>query len=110
VTRSGCSSILVPPLKGRAPELSRIVDEYAEDARVALSAPSGSFIRSDRDWVLKYSAKTLPEIETATLRLVALRWSGNITRAAERLGMAATSLGDWIGRRKLPRHVEARQQ
>lgn len=106
--RAGRLSILVPALEGRAEEVTRIVDEYAEDARAALSAPPDSFIRSDRDWVLANEASTLTEIETATLRLIALRISPNVTRAAERLGMTATSLNNWLARRKLPRHVEVR--
>ena len=104
--RSGCLAIQIPPVKDRAEELSRIVHEYAEDACSVLAAPARAFVRSDRDWVLEHAAKSLPEIETTTLRLVALRSSGNIARAAERLGMAATSLADWITRRKLPQHIE----
>jgi hypothetical protein len=108
--RAGRLSILVPALKDRAQEIARIVDEYAEDARAAFSAPPSSFVRSDRAWVLANEASTLPEIETATRRLVALRSSENAERAAERLGMTGTSLRNWIGRRKLPQHVEVRQR
>jgi hypothetical protein len=104
--RTGCLSIQIPPLKDRAEELSRVVHEYAEDACSVLAAPARAFVRSDRDWVLQHAAKSLPEIETTTLRLVALRSSGNVAGAAERLGMAATSLADWITRRKLPQHLE----
>lgn len=45
---------------------------------------------------------TLAEIEKATLRLVAIEMSSNLSRAAERLGMAPVSLTRWVGRRKLP--------
>jgi hypothetical protein len=109
VQRAGRLSILVPSLKGRAREIPRIVDEYAEDACAVLSAPPESFIHSDRDWVLAHAANNLQSIETATLRLVALRSSENVARAAERLGMTATSLRNWIGLRKLPQYVEAAQ-
>jgi hypothetical protein len=47
----------------------------------------------------------LPDIEKATLRLVAIRESRNLSSAAARLGMAPVSLSRWIGRRKLPMHV-----
>jgi len=40
--------------------------------------------------------------EKATRRLVALRMSEDLRRAAEILGMAPVSLQRWIGRRKLP--------
>jgi len=48
----------------------------------------------------------LPDIEKATLRLVAIRESRNLSAAAARLGMAPVSLSRWIGRRKLPMHIE----
>jgi hypothetical protein len=40
--------------------------------------------------------------EKATLRLVAIRASRNMSGAAERLGMAPVSLSRWLDRRKLP--------
>ena len=46
--------------------------------------------------------KPLAEIEKATLRLVAIRSSRNVSAAAARLGMAPVSLSRWIGRRTLP--------
>lgn len=99
--------IHVPPIKQRAGEVRRIVDEYALDAAAALDAPPTSFTGADREWVLKYGASSLAEIEKATLRLVALRISRNRTRAAERLGMAPVSLSRWISRRNPPVHLES---
>jgi hypothetical protein len=93
--------IEIPSLSSRADELERIIDEYARDAGQALGVEA-VFSKVDRDWVRSNSAASLPEIEKGTLRLVALRDAGNIARAAERLGMAHTSLGEWIGRRRLP--------
>jgi hypothetical protein len=95
-------TIEVPPLAGRAKELRRIVEEYALDALAELGEPRGSFTAADRDWVLAHEATSLADIEKATLRLIALRTSGNVNRAAARLGMAHVSLARWIGRRKLP--------
>lgn len=91
--------IRIPSLQKRQKELSRIVDEYALDAIAALNVPPTSFINDDRVWVLRHAARRLPEIEKATLRLVALRASRNRSRAAERLGMAMVSLSRWMGRR-----------
>jgi hypothetical protein len=52
--------------------------------------------------VRQYAAASLAEVEKATLRLLALRTSRNMSVAASRLGMAAVSLSRWLGRRKLP--------
>lgn len=94
--------ILVPSLITRASELSRIVDEYTFDALEALGAPDACFTDDDHAWVLEHSSLTLPEIEKATLRIVALRMSRSLSHAAERLGMAPVSLTRWLRRRKLP--------
>lgn len=94
--------IKVPPLAGRAGELWRIVEEYARDAAAELRAPPSSFTAEDRDWVLAHEARSLADIEKATLRLIALRTSRSVNRAAARLGMAHVSLARWIGRHKLP--------
>jgi len=99
--------IEVPPLAGRTAELPRIVDEYARDAAAELSVPAGSFTRADREWVLEHGVSSLAEIEKATLRLIALRISKSLPRAAERLGMAPVSLSRWIGRRKPPMQFES---
>ncbi|HEU4733694.1 MAG TPA: hypothetical protein VFT22_37630 [Kofleriaceae bacterium] len=52
--------------------------------------------------VLESAPATLAEIETTILRLVAIRKSRSMSRAAERLGVAPVSLLRWVGRRKLP--------
>jgi len=99
--------ITVPPLASRLDELDQIITEYADDAIAELSAPpTTSFLPADRDWVRVHSASSLPDIEKATLRLVAIRESRNLSAAAARLGMAPVSLSRWIGRRQLPMHVE----
>jgi hypothetical protein len=90
----------VPPLKERAMELPRIIEEYALDAIAALNAPLESFTSTEREWVIEHAATSLPEIEKATLRLVALKTSPSVNRAAKRLGMAQISLSRWMQRRK----------
>lgn len=97
--------ITVPPLASREPELDRIITEYADDAIAALAAPRAVFLPADRAWVHEHAASSLPNIEKATLRLVALRESRNLSSAAARLGMAPVSLSRWIGRRELPMKV-----
>ncbi|MEO7729647.1 MAG: hypothetical protein ABIY55_01640 [Kofleriaceae bacterium] len=94
--------IHVPSLSTRAGELPRIVDEYGVDAIAALGAHETCFGDAARAWVLEHAASSLPEIEKATLRLVALRTSANMSSAAERLKMAPVSLSRWIGRRRMP--------
>jgi ActR/RegA family two-component response regulator len=99
------SPIGVPSLVGREAEIHRIIDEYAEDAVVELGAPRVGFLPADHAWVRQHAASSLSEIEKATLRLVALRHSRNVSHAAARLGMAPVSLSRWIGRREMPMAV-----
>jgi hypothetical protein len=96
--------IRVPSLRVRTDELPRIVDEYAVDAITELRAlPRPGFTAADRQWVLENAPMTLAEIEKATLRLVAIRASRNMSGAAARLGMAPVSLSRWLDRRMSPR-------
>jgi hypothetical protein len=91
--------LLVPPLTARAHELPRIVDAYARDAIEALGADRSHFTTADRRWVLDRDPRSLAEIETATLRLVALRQAGTVNGAVKRLGMAHVSFTRWLARR-----------
>jgi hypothetical protein len=93
--------IIVPPLARRSAELDRIIAEYAGDALFELGAPTSSFTAADHAWVRKHTAASLAEIEAATLRLITLRTSRNLSHAAARLGMSPVSLSRWLGRRKL---------
>lgn len=99
--------IRVPSLVTRSEEVPRVVDEYANDAIAELRAreprlPAVRFTEADRAWVLDHSPLTLPEIEKTALRLVAIKMSENLHRAADRLGMAPVSMLRWVGRRTLP--------
>jgi hypothetical protein len=103
----GAAPITIPPLRRRAGELSRIIEDYARDATAELGLPRASFPRGDRDWIREHAASSLAEIEKATLRLCAIREAGgNMNRAAARLGMGRWSLSKWVGRRKLPAGIE----
>lgn len=90
----------VPPLRERAGELERILDEYALDAVAALGVRE-ALTGPDRDWILEHAATSLAEIEKATLRLTAIRMSPTASAAAARLGMSLVSLSRWIERRSL---------
>jgi hypothetical protein len=94
-----CASILVPPLSKRSVEVGRIIDEYAADACAHL-ATDVPFTIPDRDWIRRHSAESLAEISKGTQRLVAIRMSGNVTRAAELLAMSHVALNDWLRRRR----------
>jgi hypothetical protein len=95
----GPMAIHLPPLQIREAEIPRIIDEYAADAIATLRAPQDRFSDDDRRWVMRYSSRTIPEIEKGTLRLVALKISQGPHHAAMRLGMAPVSLARWLGRR-----------
>jgi hypothetical protein len=89
--------ITVPPLASRPDEIDRIITEYAEDAITELGTPRTGFLSADREWVRTHSASTLPDIEKATLRLVAIRES----RKPQQRGSAArdgAGLADALGR------------
>lgn len=92
-------SIAIPSLATRDHELDRIISEYATEAMKELCAARSVFTAEDHEWVRTYSASSLPEIEKATRRLVALRIGQTIARAAARLGMAPVSLTRWFHRR-----------
>jgi hypothetical protein len=98
--------VTVPPLDRRGAELDRVIAEYADDASDELGVARGGFAPADRAWIRAHAATSLPDIEKATLRLVALRESRNVSKAAARLGMAPVSLARWIGRRQLPMAVD----
>lgn len=100
-TTPGPTSIEVPLLSSRPAEVARIIDEYAHDAAVSLGVAT-PFPAIDHAWVLARSASSLVEIEKGTARLVALRATGSVARAAAALGLAHASLGEWIGRRRMP--------
>lgn len=91
--------LVIPPLSERGHELDRIIFEYATEAMRDLSVPRSVFTEKEHEWVRTHAASSLPEIEKATRRLVALRAERTMAGAASRLGMATVSLSRWIGRR-----------
>jgi hypothetical protein len=91
--------VIIPPLRDRASELDRIISEYAEDAADSLRVARRELTEEELDWVRRFAASSLPQIEKGTRRVVAFRASRNLSGAAARLGMAPVSLSRWIGRR-----------
>jgi len=96
--------IEIPSLELRPGELHRIAQEYVEDAIEALHAPTACLDADTIQWVLGQCSLstnvTIPDIEKAALRFVALRMTGDLARAARLLGMARVSLQRWLGRRQ----------
>ena len=98
--------IRVPSIASRAADLSAIIDEYAREAAWELGVPDMS--ADDRAWVRQHSIASFTDIEKAARRIVAIRGSRSLTRAAERLDMATVSLRRWLDRRASPSSVERR--
>jgi len=97
----GATPIDIPSLETREKELARIISEYAEDAIDFLCAPRTCLSPQDLEWVAQLPKLTIPEIEKALRRIVAMRISRNISSAANKLGMTSVSLTRWLARRTL---------
>lgn len=93
--------LVVTPLARRKQERLRIIDELAAEAAATLGIPPLPLTEADRRIILRFDAATLPAIERATLRIVALRHWGYFARAARHLGMSHASLIEWAETRKL---------
>lgn len=63
----------------------------------------------DRDLICARCASSLHAIETATMRIIALRKVGNILNAAKLLGMSHGALGEWFARRRRSGWIDHRQ-
>jgi len=95
------SSIDIPRLETRRDELARIIIECSNDAIELLGAPRHCLTPQNLEWVSQLPSLTLPEIEKALRRIVAIKTSRNISTAASRLGMTPVSLTRWLARRKV---------
>ena len=93
------ASITIPPLEAREHELPKLVEQYVEEAILSL-APGVRLTAADRDWLASAAFLSLPELEKAARRLVAIRSTGgNVSAAAKLLGMSHVGLGWWLARR-----------
>ena len=106
--RGGCPPIEIPPLATRPDDLPRIVDEYAADAIARFGARPSSYSTADRTRLLEDPSHNLADLETTTLRLVALREYGGVTRAAPHLGLTHSALSRWFARRIAGRRARPR--
>jgi len=96
---AGWRAIEIPALSSRKTDIGRIIDEYASDAITRLCAQPTSYAGADRAWLLEHPPNSLGEIETTTLRFVAIREHGGVTRAAPHLGLTHSALSRWLARR-----------
>jgi Inner membrane component of T3SS, cytoplasmic domain len=93
--------IVLTPLSRRKDECLRIIDELTVEAAQALGIEPTPLSDADRRTILRFDASTVPAIERATLRIVALRHWRYFARAAHELGMAHASLMEWAAPRRL---------
>jgi hypothetical protein len=93
--------IMLTPLSKRKHERLRIIDELTIEAAQTLGIEPSRLSEADRRTILRFDAGTVPAIERATLRIVALRHWRYFARAAHELGMAHASLMEWAAPRKL---------
>jgi hypothetical protein len=93
--------IVLTPLSQRKDDRLRIIDELATEAAQTLGIEPTPLSDADRKTILRFDAATVPAIERATLRIVALRHWRYFARAAHELGMAHASLMEWAAPRRL---------
>jgi hypothetical protein len=100
--------IVIPPLTARKTELDRLISEYMREAAARLYITRRVRLSpADRDW-LRTACESLPELRTATLRLVAVREAGSINAASPLLGLSHVGLGKWLHDRGFSK-LEARR-
>jgi hypothetical protein len=100
VLLTAADSIVLPPMSVRGRDRLRIIAEIAGDAAAELGVDAKSFTDADRRRVLESDAATLPDIERAIHRIIALRHWG-VTPASRKLGMSHGALFEWAVRRGL---------
>ncbi|HWU91441.1 MAG TPA: FHA domain-containing protein [Kofleriaceae bacterium] len=92
--------IVVPPLSTRKAEIDRLINEYVLEAAHRLyCAKRIRLSPADRAWLRDSAGESLPEIQKATLRLVAVRDAGSVNAAAALLGISHVALAKWLDKR-----------
>jgi hypothetical protein len=99
--------VVIPPLRSRRDELERLILEYEVEAVRRLGIDALELTPSQRSWIRARSSETLPEIQKAALRLIAIRHAGSILGAAALLGMSHRGLGTWLERRRFRSEIAA---
>lgn len=64
--------------------------------------------REDRTWLGAHACESLSEIQTATLRLVAVREAGTVNAGSALLGISHVALAKWLNSRGFARLEAAR--
>ena len=99
--------VVIPPLRSRRDELERLVMESEAEAVRRLGLATLELTPAQRSWIRERSSETLPEIQKAALRLVAIRHAGSLAGAAALLKISHTSLSRWLERRRLRADIMA---
>ena len=94
--------VVIPPLGSRKAELERIIEGYANDAARRLGLTTFALAPAERAWIRERSSATLSEIQTATLRLVAIRRAGTPSGGAALLGISHVTMLRWLDSRRFP--------
>jgi hypothetical protein len=92
--------IVIPPLRSRRDELDRLIVDYAAEAVQRLGLGALELTPAQRSWIRERSSETLPDIQRAALRLMAIRHAGSIAGGAALLKMSSQALGKWLERRR----------
>jgi hypothetical protein len=92
--------IVIPSLRSRRDEIPQLIMEYEAEAVRRLGIETIELTPAQRAWIADRSSETLPEIQKATLRLIAIRHEGSILGAATLLRMSHQALGAWFARRR----------
>jgi FHA domain-containing protein len=92
--------VVIPPLRTRRDEIETLVMEYELEAVRRLGIDALELTPVQRSWIAERSSETLPDIQQATLRLIAIRHAGSIAGAADLLRISQQALSKWLDRRR----------
>ena len=92
--------VMIPPLRSRRDELERLIREYEAEAVQRLGLSPLELTPVQRAWIREWSSESLPDIQKATLRLIAIRCAGSVAGAAALLRISHVGLGQWLARRR----------
>jgi len=105
VLSAASDPIVVVPLSMRWHDRFRIMNDVITETAAEFGIPAIEISRADRELIVASEAETLPELETTTARVVAIRhWAegwGGLGRAAGALGISRASLAECAERRGL---------
>jgi hypothetical protein len=101
--------IVIPPLDHRKTEIDRLINEYVVEAAKRLYCTKPVRLSSeDRAWLRTQTYDSLAEIQTSTLRLVAVREAGTVNAGSALLGISHVALTKWLNSRGFAKLEAAR--